>query len=240
MFEKQAFIVLKTVFGGFYSALRRASGIKARARLLLFFLFGCASFAAAQTDDNPRVEVFAGYSVLGINYEEPPQSNPPIPVGVPFELKQFSKKGANVSATGYLTERFGLTADFSAHFTSSETPLSGGGVIEESLRIYNILGGPQYKFRNNSRVTPFVRGLAGAAITRSKLRVSSDFNSQTTISSTDFALALGGGVDVRVNKRLDLRVFQADYNPIFLGNRNNFGIGSRADNVRFSFGIVIK
>ncbi|HEX8736099.1 MAG TPA: outer membrane beta-barrel protein [Pyrinomonadaceae bacterium] len=215
------------------------NGIKARALLLVFVLFCGASFAAAQTDDNPRAEFFAGYSVLGINYEAAPPAFPQ-PVIVAFDGKQFLNKGVNVSGTYYLTKRFGLTADFSAHFKTNNTPLTNGN-IEDKIRILNVLGGPQYKFRNSSRVTPFVRGLAGVAVTSSKLKVMSSFTGEDTSSSTDFALALGGGVDVRVNKRLDLRVFQADYNPVFLSGGNELGFGkSRADNVRFSFGVVLK
>ena len=54
-------------------------------------------------------------------------------------------------------------------------------------------------------------------------------------------MAIGGGVDVRVNDRIAVRVFQADYNPIFLSGGNELGFGNtRADNVRFSFGVVFK
>jgi len=54
-------------------------------------------------------------------------------------------------------------------------------------------------------------------------------------------LAIGGGLDVRVSERVDLRVFQVDYNPIFLSSGNELGFGnSGADNVRFSFGVVFK
>ncbi|HLM02256.1 MAG TPA: hypothetical protein VK400_14480 [Pyrinomonadaceae bacterium] len=243
MVRKEKLNVLRKASGGFYSLPELCrSAVKARAGLLpLFFLFCCAAFTNAQqtTDDSPRAEIFAGYSALGVNYEEPEPSNPPIPTVILFEPKQTLKKGVNVSATGYLTRRFALTADFSAHFKSYETPLATGGVIEERLRVYNVLGGPQYKFRNRSRVTPFARGLAGVAVTRYRIRVAS-LSAEDAFSSTDFALALGGGVDVRVNRRIDLRVFQADYNPIFLGDDNELGFGSRADNVRFSFGIVFK
>jgi len=82
--------------------------------------------------------------------------------------------------------------------------------------------------------------LAGVGNTRSRLEVPS-LNVRETLSSTDFALALGGGVDVRVSERVALRVFQFDYNPIFLSSNNELGFGNtRADNVRFSFGVVFK
>lgn len=198
----------------------------------------CVSLAAAQSDDRPRFEFFAGYSVLRTDYEAE-QPVPPMPVIVAFAGKQ-TLNGFNISATGYLTDGFGVTGDFSGHFKTNSLPDPLGGNIETKIRVFNILGGPQYKFRNNSRVSPFVRTLAGVAHTRASLEVAS-LNSSGTASSTDFALAIGGGLDIRVNDRIEVRVFQADYNPIFLSERNELGFGNtRADNFRFSFGVVFK
>jgi opacity protein-like surface antigen len=198
----------------------------------------CVPLAVAQSNDGSHAEFFAGYSVLRTNYEAE-QTNPPMPVIVAFSGKQ-TLNGFNASATVYLTGGFGLTGDFSGHFKTNKLADPLGGNIETHIRVFNLLGGPQYRFRSDSRVTPFVRALAGIANTRARLEVPS-LNSTGTASSTDFALAIGGGLDVRVSKSVDLRVFQADYNPIFLSSRNELGFGNtRADNVRFSFGVVIK
>jgi hypothetical protein len=62
-------------------------------------------------------------------------------------------------------------------------------------------------------------------------------------------MAFGGGIDVRVNERIKVRVFQLDYAPIFSGDRTiavgGFGLlepalldTKRQDNFRFSFGIT--
>jgi len=192
----------------------------------------CVPLAVAQSNDRSRFEFFAGYSVLRISYEiEHP--NPQEPVIVAFNGKQ-TLNGFNASATVNLTKGLGLTGDFSGHFTTNRV----SDCCTDRVRVFNLLGGPQYKFRNNSRVTPFVRALAGVANTHAE----NDFRGVTaTNSSTDFALALGGGLDVRVSEHVDLRVFQVDYNPIFLSSGNELGFGnSRADNVRFSFGVVFK
>lgn len=196
------------------------------------------SFTSAQSDDSPRAEFFVGYSVMRTNYKvEPP--NPPMPVIVAFPGKQ-TLNGFNASATLYLSKRFGITGDFSGHFKTDSIADPLGGSIKTKVRVFNVLGGPQYKFRNSSRVSPFVRALAGVAHTRAILSISS-LNVSDKLSSTDFALAIGGGVDVRVNNRVDLRIFQFDYNPTFLSRNNQLGFGdTRADNLRFSFGVVFK
>ncbi len=209
-----------------------------RLLLSIFLICCCVPFAAAQEDDSPSVEFFGGFSVLKTKYRaELP--NPPMPVVVAFDGDQ-KLNGFNVAATGYLTRRFGITGDFSGHFTSESVPDPLGGNITTKVRVYNFLGGPQVKFRGASRVSPFVRALAGVANTRSTINVPS-INVSDTASSTDFVLAIGGGLDVQVSDHVDLRLFQVDYNPIFLRSNNELGFGnSRADNVRFSFGVVFK
>ena len=198
----------------------------------------CVPFAVAQSNDRSRYEFFVGYSILRTNYE-PERLNPQEPQLVAFDGKQ-TLNGFNASATVNLSGGFGVTGDFSGHFTTNRFPVTSGDDFKTHIRIFNLLAGPQYRFRRNSRVTPFVRALAGVASTRAKLEFPS-LNTTETGSSTDFALAIGGGVDVRVSERVDLRVFQVDYNPIFLSRGNELGFGhSRADNVRFSFGVVIK
>lgn len=205
---------------------------------LLILLLGCASLVPAQSDDHPRVEVFGGYSYLSTDYN-PVMPVPFIPIIVAFEPKQ-KMHGVNASVTGYLTKGFGVTGDFSAHFKRESVADPLGGTITNDIRVLNMTGGPQYKFRNKSRVTPFARALAGISITSAKITVPS-LSVSDTQSSTDFAMILGGGVDVRINKRFDARVFQVDYNPIFLSRGNQLGFGkTRADNVRFSFGLVWK
>jgi opacity protein-like surface antigen len=209
----------------------------------LFFrallIFCCAAPAAAQSDDAPRAEFFAGYSVLKTKYRVEVPPGPPALSVVGFRGEQ-TLNGFNASAAGYVTRGFGFAGDFSGHFTTNRLPDPLGDDIRTRIRVFNVLGGPQYKFRDGGRALPFVRAMAGVAHTRSTIRVRS-INVASTTSSTDFALALGGGLDVPVSDHFDLRVFQADYNPVFLSRGNELGFGkSRADNVRFSFGVVFK
>jgi opacity protein-like surface antigen len=200
----------------------------------------CVPLAVAQSADRSRVEFFGGYSVMRIDYEpDPIDPRTMTPRIVAFNPKQ-TLNGFNASATINLTKSFGLTGDFSGHFKTRTVADPLGGTNSDHVRVFNVLGGPQYRFGSNSRLSPFVRAMAGIANTRSRLEFPS-LNATERLSSTDFALALGGGIDVRVSEHVDLRVFQVDYNPIFLSEKNELGFGSvRADNVRFSFGVVIR
>jgi hypothetical protein len=53
-------------------------------------------------------------------------------------------------------------------------------------------------------------------------------------------MVFGGGLDVKVHKRVDVRVFQIDYNPIWFKGNDNLELDSRLqNNIRIGFGIVI-
>jgi hypothetical protein len=85
-----------------------------------------------------------------------------------------------------------------------------------------------------------------------KMVMGGTVNSSFTTNATDFAMALGGGLDVRVGERVGLRVFQLDYNPVSLRDRSISVLGgagaiqqtrlesNRQDNIRLGFGITFK
>ena len=203
-------------------------------QLLILVLVGCCPcFTLGQGD----TEAFAGYSVLRTKYDADPLI-PSIPVFVAFDGEQ-TMHGLNVSVTRYVKGGLGITGDFSWHLKKLTDPDPLGGTIDTKIQVFNLLGGPQYKFFRRGRVSPFVHALAGVAHTRSKLTVASLGTSDIT-SSTDFAIALGGGLDINVNRRLAVRAVQADYNPVFLRDGNNLGFNKRADNFRLSFGVVFR
>lgn len=201
-------------------------------KLLLpfFFVLLCATPAAAQTDEPRKFEVFGGYSYLRADVEE---------VDDPFSDFKNIMDGFNVAATGYATKRLGITGDFSGHFRSVSNDF-GFGRLTAKTRTFNLTGGPQMRFPNKTRVTPFVRALAGVANNRLSFEGPPPVGSDS-ISLTDFTLMLGGGLDVRVGDRVSLRLIQLDYNPVFVRDRPDLGVDStRLDNFRVSVGIVFK
>ena len=83
------------------------------------------------------------------------------------------------------------------------------------------------RFPNKTRVTPFVRALAGLANNRLSIEAPAPVGSDS-ISLTDFTLLVGGGLDVRVGERVSLRLIQFDYNPVFVRDRPERGVDARA------------
>lgn len=201
---------------------------------LLLALIGLFPTLAAGQDKD-RFEFFAGYSYLMTDVDE---SDEP--------LDRFDNlDGFNFAAAGYITKRLGIVGDFSAHFRNRTEDVSGG-VIRFKARSFHYLAGPQFRFRKKTRVTPFVRVLAGVANNRFSYQATPTGAATPAVSVsvkvTDFSLAVGGGLDVRISDRFSIRAFQLDYNPDFVRSRPELGIdGSRRlDNVRFSIGVIFK
>jgi len=150
------------------------------------------------------VELFGGYSFLGNS-------------GTSYEHTNVNGWNASVAAN---YKAWGLVADFSGHPFSNGTTapavVNGSGGSGTMF-----LFGPQYSFRRVSRVTPFVHALFGAVqgSTIPSFATPAVCSSQgpclggsvTIAPETAFAMALGGGLDVKVRNHVWIRLLQADY-----------------------------
>lgn len=233
---------------------------------LLLSLF--ATISLAQTTSTSSIPVtdklgpvtFIGYSYMSTD------GLPPTTQSTPFNNNTFRDRtglhGMVSESTYYLTRHFGITASFSIAQRTRifTTQAASGTVLQNSLgtRVINVLGGPQFRFPTHSRAVPFVRALFGIANTRFLATAQQTtagggiFTNIFDKSGTDFAMALGGGLDVGLTGRIGVRVFQIDYNPVFLRDRsiNVTGQGgavqvqtlesNRQDNIRFGFGVLIR
>jgi opacity protein-like surface antigen len=123
--------------------------------------------------------------------------------------------------TFFFTQRFGLTGDVSGTWRR-ENQTYFNEPYRAQLEIYNFLAGPQVRFVNSTRWTPFVRAMAGVAYSRNRFGARSSTAPFETFddSSVDFALGLGGGLDYRISDRVSYRILQGDYNPIFRRDAN--------------------
>jgi hypothetical protein len=225
-----------------------------RVFLCLTLLTICVSAALGQ-DESPRFEFFGGYSHLrqdriasadfkSVNSLTPAQVQALLGFPITTNKGSGGVNGFDLSATGYVTRRFGFTGDFSGHF-KTETVTFFNLPTKSEMRDFNFLGGPQFKYFNSSRATPFVRALFGANRHRQKV---TNILASATDNHTTFAMALGGGLDVRAGKHLDIRVFQIEYLPVFTKDRRivaTDGVvydlkGNRRNDWRISVGVVFK
>lgn len=184
-----------------------------------------------QTDDEyKKNEFFVGYS------------NQQVDAG---NRRTFN--GFEVSYTRNVHRYFGIKADVSGayrnnNFTSTVTNGTTTSTFsaDQKRSLYNFLGGVQVKDNSTeTRFKPFAHALAGVGHTRGKITnlVCQGTNcppiSESSFHDTGFAGAFGGGLDIKINNRIDFRALQVDYNPVYTGS-------SFDNNVRFGIGIVFK
>jgi hypothetical protein len=204
----------------------------------LLLLIACsASVSFAQGDDYHEVEVFGGYSYnrgeTKSDVADPAYFRDLIDDRVGFN-------GFNASVTRNISKYVGLKFDFSGHYNRRDVRFGNNDLLEVKSSLYNFLGGVQLK--NNSKdatFKPFVHALAGVARGSNEVddvvciqAVGAPCPTDINGSDVGFAGAVGGGLDIRVGRRVDVRAFQVDYNPSRLFN-------STQNNVRFGVGIVI-
>ncbi len=177
--------------------------------LFAAILVGLLWASAAMAQDYRRFEVFGGFSHNRVDVGPVEDFDPGDDVefdDIFDEREGFN--GFNASATGNFSRYWGAKFDYSYHQKSF-----GFGGDNTTIRIHNFLGGVQFK--NNSedaRVKPFAHALVGVGRTAADL---SEFDNRLAdFDDAGFAAAIGGGLDVRVSPRIDIRVFQLDYNPM--------------------------
>lgn len=210
----------------------------------LTIISGLGVFAQS---DIKRSEFYVGYSNSQVEAGNGGSNN-----GNAVENFFDNRRSFNgVEAAGVVNvHRFiGIKGDFSATFrnrdftnttaTSGTTSTTVGFETKSSL--YNFLGGVQIKDNaSDAKVKPFAHALVGVGYGRNKVSnlncasgVSTSVCSSLVVGNSDTGLAgaIGGGLDVKLNDRLNLRVIQVDYNPVHLNNRT-------LDNVRFGAGIT--
>jgi hypothetical protein len=175
-------------------------------------VFVSLSGGIARAQETPKVDVFAGYSYV--------RENPG-----PTSGDSFSLNGGSASVTYHLKDWVSAVADFGGYHNGN---ILGTGV-DGTLATY--LFGPRISYRSYRHFTPFAEALFGVAHAGASLAGGAD-GSQNT-----FAMALGAGVDYRINNRFSLRPLQVDY----LMTRFPEGTPSHQtqNNLRASTGIVI-
>lgn len=194
-------------------------------RKLAFLLaLGLRSLPAGAQDNYPRAELFGGFSFGSVEVDDP--------VGNVPESEQAL--GFQAAAMLNITEAFGLVAEVGGLWGDLPFTVFSGGSRGGTFRRFQAFAGPRFTKRTN-RISVFVHALPGFAQQRDTIMSSSFFSPPSTRSSTSngFAVALGGGVDVKAGRHLAIRAVQVDSLPIRIG-------GDRTNGVRVGVGIVLK
>ena len=138
--------------------------------------------------------------------------------------------GFEASVTRNVSRYLGIKGAVTGHWKKTSyldnfTPPGVNQTLANDEKYWNFLGGIQLKDNSRGkRIKPFGHVLAGFARYTNRQSQTLDlfpaFNFTIDDRVTSFAMKIGGGVDLRVGKRVDLRLIQADYNPVFARDRN--------------------
>jgi hypothetical protein len=143
-----------------------------------------------------------------------------------FQYTRINSLGSNMyggvgQVAYYPSSWFGVVGEFSG---STRGP--SAGALTTANTLYTYMGGPRLTFRHGP-IQPYVQALFGGATINT-----------TTIgfppaSTNAFALAVGGGLDLKIHRHIAFRVLQADYFYTHFG-------GGTQNNMRFSSGVVFR
>jgi len=198
--------------------------------------------AVASAQDFPKAEVFGGYSYLHVDTQGLSSSSLnnqcniifggtcPITFGI-----HPGFQGWNIAAQGNVNRWFGIKAQVTGQYGNLisikfNPPLSiPFGVPGQN--IYDFLFGPVISHREE-KFTIFGHGLLGVQRVGLSGNIPVAGFSFST-SETDFAFALGGGLDVRASKHFAIRVAQFDYEFVNTS-------GQHQNDFRYSGGVVFR
>ena len=205
--------------------------------LLLAIMLASATASFAQQLDYSHWEFYGGYayeradnSAVRLNRDAAISSGNGAIAKVNFASQKIKLQGASVEVVANLNRHVGIVANFSGEFNNHVRYFSGLGTFDARVRRWHYFVGPRFNGRNSSILVPFGEALFG--VTRAETRFSQSIQSAAKCE-TAFSMALGGGLDIRAGKRIDVRAGQLDYIPTFFKNQ-------RDDAWRFSAGIKIK
>jgi len=193
--------------------------------------------ARGQGDSTPKVELFMGYSFWR---------------AVPDSTKNRIDKmhGGSTSLAYNFNRHLGLVADFggfkvdSLEFSNTGPAFTPSRNVDVKSNVFTVMFGPRVSFRDHDRLTPFLQILGGVAHADDVTLVGCTapiFACTPLLKETVFTMTAGGGLDYRVNHRIALRLFQAEYLLTrFRDPTSLTGDTGWQSNVRLSAGIVFR
>jgi outer membrane protein OmpA-like peptidoglycan-associated protein len=162
--------------------------------------------------DFPRWEAFVGYSFFDFR---------PGPVITGTE----KMNGGSASLGYYLNHWFGLEFDFGGYHTGTLTFAVPTSVNATG---FTYLAGPKFVYRNDSRFTPFVDVMFGAAHGNVGML-------QTANPQTAFAMTAGGGLDIGITRHVSWRAIHTEY---MFTHFDIPGASTHQNNIRISSGLL--
>lgn len=177
---------------------------KALSVLALGLVSGLGVFA----QEISKVDMFVGYSFLRVNSEQ--------------QIPAFTMNGGLINFGFNVNNHFAAEAEFAGYHN--------GNINDKQFDTtsYSYLFGPRFSVGRSKKVDPYVHFLFGVNRATTSISAGSTLipsqpvyppgvtpitpvNGRYQASQVNFGMAVGGGIDVRLNKSVTLRPIQLDY-----------------------------
>lgn len=156
-------------------------------------------------------EVSLGYSYL--------RANAP-----PGQCGCFGMNGGSLSLAVAVGRGISVVSDLGDYYKNNVI----GSKLGLNMETY--LFGPRYSYRHSKKWTPFAQFLVGGAHANGTLFGAPTFSA----SASGLAYSAGGGVDMKLNRSVSIRLVQAEY----LGTRILNGGNNIQNDIRLTVGVV--
>jgi opacity protein-like surface antigen len=169
-----------------------------RTILTLLLLFSCAGFVAAQ--DVPKVDLLFGYSFLRYNSAQ--------------TIPAFTANGG-IGTLGFnFNNHFGLEAELGGYHNGNVNN------YQFDSTTFSYLFGPRISYGRSKKIDPYIHVLWGGQHASTSIAADSilvvnplltSSNGRYKVSTNTFAMAAGGGLDIKLSRKITLRPVQIDY-----------------------------
>jgi opacity protein-like surface antigen len=211
--------------------------MKLRAAVLsgIVLLLGTTAFA----QDYPKVETSPAFMYIRTPTSFTVPLTAPVAPGQSFSA-DFNCVGGGGTIAYNFSSAVGLAADLGGcKYVGNTIPALAAKL---SGNDFTYMFGPRFTYRNKSKVQPFAEINFGG----NRLSLSCDSGTAcagTSYSKNAFAMTVGGGFDIVVNRKFAIRLIQAEYLYTRFGNSCNLALCSNNNNqnsFRLKSGIVFR
>ena len=210
--------------------------IRSAVVLGIVLLFGTVAFA----QDYPKFETSPAFMYIRTT----PQTNTfTTPGGAVIQAQSLNCAGGGGTLAYNVSSLVGIAADLGGCKVFSNA-YGAGNTIDGNIFTY--LFGPRLTFRNSSKFEPFAElNFGGTRISLSCKSSANNCNAASggnTFSKNSFAMTVGGGFQIKMSKKVSLRLVQAEYLYTRFGNNCAAAACSNNNNqnsFRLKSGIVL-
>jgi hypothetical protein len=204
--------------------LAEVNSMRLLASILLTTAFA-SCVLAQQEEELASGDAFFGFSLLHANSSQP--------------ILAYTSYGGVGSLGWNINEHIGIEAEFGGYHNGTVN------AYHNDTNSVTYLFGPRWSYGRLKRYDPYFHVLLGGVHTATSVLNPPMVNplivqrtpARHTVSQDGFTMAIGGGVDIRINKYVSFRPVQVDYMPTMLSNLGPNGLTNNSFRSNFQYAV---